>query len=877
MSGKGGNNGGVGHINGGGIPASSRKMVQNLKEIVKDMSDLEIYATLKDSNMDPDEAVNRLLSQDPFHEVKKTKRDKKKDTATTATSNDYYSRSRSSSSTRPPPPRKPAPKKEYRNGTPTTAYNVNNNQPPSYRSAESVGVFDGLPSFSSQDAPLQQSSWMVNTGQRSMADIVKMGRPQVAGNIPSIQQGRGSKVSEINRDQGFPVNQQGDEWPSIEHQSDVNQWPSVEHQSAVNQWPSVEHQSAVNQWPSVEHQPGVNEWPSSTDHQSAVNKWPVEHHQPAVSVSTVVHAVPNSEHYTKSSDFGEGDWQQKTYDNEYVAEEVPVQNPDNVGSASVSGKSKLEHNQESNLYRDNDSYQPHHHPFDNNGGDFEAAAISSVAANFEQLNLHAEDQGTESEEESPSVVIPDHLQLHNPECLNLSFGSFGSAKNASLSESEPHASRPLKNNLEDTSEAPGVSIIGSSDARNPDYYGDEHVTTSSDGNLVHRTAIGAGTYEHSSIPQTEALKSEPHEPVQENQYPFPSSSHVYTYEKAQQADVAFPHSQTSSQLQDLSPFSSVMGYTNSLPSALLDSTVQMARENIQYSPFPAEQPVPSKYSNIASSIGGPTITMSEALRANSISTPQSNPQAHPGANVATGPALPQQLAVHPYSQPTLPLGHYANMIGYPFLPQTYSYMPSAFQQAFAQNSTYHQSLAALLPQYKNSISASSMSQTAAIPPGYGYGSSTSIPGGNFPLNQPAAPTSTTIGYDDVLNSQYKDSNHMISLQQSENSPMWLHGPGSRTMPAAPPSAYYSIQGQNQQPGGFRQSQQQQQPSQHFGPLGYPNFYQSQGGISLEHQQQLQQLQQLQQQQQQNPTMEASLAGSQNQQSKQSQQLWQNSY
>ncbi|KAB1199029.1 Nudix hydrolase 3 [Morella rubra] len=250
----------------------------------------------------------------------------------------------------------------------------------------------------------------------------------------------------------------------------------------------------------------------------------------------------------------------------------------------------------------------------------------------------------------------------------------------------------------------------------------------------------------------------------------------------------------------------------------------------------------------------------QALGAGSISTPQPNPQTLPGASVATGPALPQHLAVHPYSQPSLPLGHFANMIGYPFLPQSYTYMPSAFQQAFAGNSNYHQSLAAVLPQYKNSVSVSSLPQSAAIASGYAFGSSTSIPGGNFPLNQPSAPTGTTVGYDDVISSQYKDSNHLISLQQqNDNSAMWVHGPGSRTVSALP-STYYGFQGQNQQPSGYRQGQQ---PSQHFGALGYPNFYHSQTGLSMEHQQQNQR--------------DAALGGSQGQASKQSQQIWQNSY
>lgn len=44
------------------IPAGSRKMVLSLKEIVN-CPEAEIYATLKDCNMDPNEAVHRLLSQ----------------------------------------------------------------------------------------------------------------------------------------------------------------------------------------------------------------------------------------------------------------------------------------------------------------------------------------------------------------------------------------------------------------------------------------------------------------------------------------------------------------------------------------------------------------------------------------------------------------------------------------------------------------------------------------------------------------------------------------------------------------------------------------------------------------------------------------------
>ncbi|XP_042383360.1 GBF-interacting protein 1-like [Zingiber officinale] len=68
-----------GRVNGQAatIPSGSRKLVQSLKEIVN-CSEPEIYAMLRECNMDPNEAVQCLLSQDTFQEVK-SKRDKKKE------------------------------------------------------------------------------------------------------------------------------------------------------------------------------------------------------------------------------------------------------------------------------------------------------------------------------------------------------------------------------------------------------------------------------------------------------------------------------------------------------------------------------------------------------------------------------------------------------------------------------------------------------------------------------------------------------------------------------------------------------------------------------------------------------------------------------
>ncbi|KAJ0801484.1 putative GBF-interacting protein [Helianthus annuus] len=60
------------------IPNNVRKTIQNIKEITGSHSEDEIYAMLKDCSMDPNETAQKLLLQDPFHEVRR-KRDRKKE------------------------------------------------------------------------------------------------------------------------------------------------------------------------------------------------------------------------------------------------------------------------------------------------------------------------------------------------------------------------------------------------------------------------------------------------------------------------------------------------------------------------------------------------------------------------------------------------------------------------------------------------------------------------------------------------------------------------------------------------------------------------------------------------------------------------------
>ncbi|XP_052181668.1 uncharacterized protein LOC127794532 isoform X2 [Diospyros lotus] len=859
-----------GGSNGGGlqsIPVASRKMVQSLKEIVN-CPEPEIYAMLQECNMDANDAVNRLLSQDPFHEVK-SKREKKKENKDTAESRPRGSSNTSSRGLRGGTDRYAVHggSNQLSSSEPGTLYGkhaykkengMNNHiilasvssgmagnnmhrspmqsDPVTTQSKAMTGMLD-INLLSSQTSSGYQPAWSGVPGQVSMADIVKMGRSN------------GKTLHTANQSR-YGVNH---------HDVQASQ-PNAWHHDLYS---SKDHfTSKVSE---LNPESGV----VTGQHASANDDWPLLEQPPVASMPPALESSVASEMHTDTSILSSKrtNWQPESSKDEAKAvEDASIENVDTtcVEPASVFSRKIQEDNSggaspfDNDIYKNMDSHLPQVSAFDHQDVEEIGASVTSVTSNLQQLNVQ-EDCDSLSEERNLPVIIPDHLQVQDAECLHLSFGSFGSGKSATFSE--PFSSRSLTGNMQEAPVEADTSSAGHSETRNPDHYTDEPLGTSTDGNLIHRTGASAGSYDPPASAPPEVLKQENSEAPHENQYIFPSPSN-YNFESGQQ-NAAFPHSQTSSHMQNLAPMSSVMeSYTSSLPGSLLATSVEPVRESdLPYSPFPMTQSMATKYGNTMPSISGSTISMPETV---GFPSTQSTTHPLPGSTIASGPALPQHLAMHPYSQASVHLGPFANMIGYPFLPQSYALMPSAFQQAFAGNSTYHQSLAAVPPQYKNSVSGSSLPQSAAIASGYGgFGSSSSIPG-NFPVNPPPAPGASSISYDDMLSSQYKENNHLISLQQNENSAMWVHGPGSRTMSAVPASTYYSFQGLNQQPTALRQSQQ---PSQNYGALGYPNFYHSHTGISLEHQQQ-----------QQNPReMPLGGGGSQGQPSKQSQQIWQNSY
>ncbi|KZV15865.1 hypothetical protein F511_29325 [Dorcoceras hygrometricum] len=781
---------------GGGvqaIPSGSRKIVQSLKEIVN-CSETEIYVALKDCNMDPNEAVNRLLCQDPFHEVK-SKREKKKEGKDISDSRPRNATNSSSRGSKNVSDRFIGPggltsNNSYGESLPLlgkSSFKKDNESVPYTSSLSSVsrkyestgsfdfstgasaenegpllGVTEGMPS-GVQPTSGCQTNWVGVPGQFSMADVVKMGRPPNKASNAAHTTQHNVQVP-IVEESHQTITYSEDSMPKT-NDSGVS---SIQHVSTTDDWPSVETKTIPITECDIDFE----------QHQE----------EPCVPFDVV-------NRQSEADEFQE-------------TEDETSENPGSidVGSLCISGKSFIGDDirgssvLENDLYEKMSSYRPQAHESEHleaEGDD----SVPSVTGNLQQLSIRTSDRGFPSEGDAPSVVIPDHLQ-----------------------------SIPKETNLGNELGKADISSHGHSDTRNSEYFADDSLRNASDGSFSISNVHGQAhqSYDASAASQPEPLNPENAEVAHGFQYSFPASKPSHTFGDVQNLNVAY--NQTSSQLENLTTFSNAMHlYTNSLSSTLLAANVHPVRESdIQYSPFSLTRQTSSRYGNSISSVGDSEISMSEALRTSDISSTHLGHQKLSGTSVATGPPLPQNLAVHPYSQPTLPLGPYGNMFGYPILPQSYTYMPSAFQQTFLGNS---KSLAAMDPQYKNNASVSSLPQSAAIASGYGgFGNTTAIPG-NFQANPPVTPSGTTLNYDDLLNSQYKDSNHLISLQQNGNSPIWLHGGNSRTMSTVPPNTYYSYQGQNQQLGGFKQGQQS---SQNYGTVGHPNLYNSQTSMTLDH-------------------------------------------
>ncbi|KAJ1264263.1 hypothetical protein BS78_09G249600 [Paspalum vaginatum] len=778
------------------IPVASRKMVQSLKGILADRSEAEIYATLCDCGMDPDIAVERLISQDTFHEVRR-KRDKKKET-------------------KAPPETRP---RQFQKST-YKGYKTGSDR----SGRDSVGVFRGSikkePEF---HAPLNSSTMDVKTtetisatgnvaqadaentsqppsqvqhgwggipGRPSMAEIVKMGRPQA-------KVGRGPVASSTAMPAiGDSVISNTSNHTPKEYNKTV--FASEIGHDAADKLPNgaIEVHSVPKDATSVDMLPPVE----GTD---------VE----ASSMSAEAQRLSTLDVNVKGGGI----------EKDTNLEECNTENLTISEQFSASGKDIQSQYTEVTTHQDDcsiektDDFDSNDIPFEDNQnlhGD-----TCATVKQIDHLTLH---EGPKLSDDNPAVIIPDHLQVSNADCAHLTFGSFVSGTlDASLT------TKPLDSHG-DVATVPDDHSIDPADVRIHEDESKEEVTHAANEYITSTTNSNMENLDVTTAQQSEVTRANFLDVTNNTEYNLSSTPDYATSSAALQDSVSHNYLQENRQFQNISPLSNFMQIQN-----VLAPTIPPLREfDPAFSLLLTNPPV--MHGPVSSSMSNAAVSSQPQENANAVGLP--NPQltqSQPSTSIASGPPLPQHL-LHPYAQATLPLG-YASMIGYPSLPPSYAYIPpAAFQQPYMNSGLFHQAAAAVpnssvkypLPPYKGNIALASLPQPGSLLSNYvgGFGTANNMPG-NFPLNQSTASATTTLGFDGSVPAQYKDGNQFISLQQNENPAMWMHGAGSRGMPPLAASTLYGYPGQSHQ-AGLRQGQL---PSQFGTALG-----QSQPGLGPEH-------------------------------------------
>ncbi|XP_052155545.1 uncharacterized protein LOC127773501 isoform X2 [Oryza glaberrima] len=801
------------------IPPASRKLVQGLKGILTDRSEAEIYATLLDCGMDPDVAVERLISQDPFHEVRR-KRDKKKEI-------------KAPQETRPRPFYKPAFRGSKTGGDSTgsgkgptkketelhslpkssVSDSVKESNPTEKISAaDHATINDSLILSSGQadakSTPLQPPSqvkhgWGGMPGRPSMADIVKMGKPQA------------KPVRSVACNTGMPT-------IGGSVISNATNHTSKDSQDLV--LPSQVNSVATDRIPN-----GTNEVSPASNDSSIDVLPPREGLEVPESVATV---KPGSSTADVYKDAVEEDMDSDKN------KEMSASNADGrTSSGPYPASSKEVHSEHTqiathhnDLIVETEDSQSDGNAFENNRDS--EGNMSATDKQFEQLILH-EEKKSKSSEDNPAVIIPDHLQVSNADCAHLTFGSFVSGT------LDAPVSLKTANGDEEVAAVSDNHSIDQSDVRIHEYENKDTVAPAADEHVASSTKSDTENVDVAPVQQPELRTANLIDVPNNTMYNNLSTSDYATPSAVQPDSSTHIYLQEHRQLQNISPLSSFM--QGNIPNGLLPPALPPLRDfDPAFSLLLTNPPLATMVHGTTSSSMGNATTVStqpqEIVNPGASSNPQLN-QSQPSTStsIASGPPLPQHLTLHPYAQATLPLG-YASMIGYPSLAPSYTYLPPpAFQQPYMNSGLFHQAAAAVpnssvkypLPQYKGNVSLASLPQQASLLSSYvgGFGAASSMPG-NFALNQSTPSATAAPGFDGTVPAQYKEGNQFVSLQQSENAAMWMHGASSRTMPPLAANALYGYQGQQGHQGGLRQGQL---PSQFGAPLAP-----TQPGLGHEH-------------------------------------------
>ncbi|XP_057741498.1 uncharacterized protein LOC130960181 isoform X2 [Arachis stenosperma] len=413
---------------GGGeaaLPAAVKKIVQSVKEILNFCSEQEIYAVLRECDMDPNRAVERLLAQDTFHEVR-SKRERRKEgkealDSRTKGSNGGLGRAgkTGNGSDRSVTNNelthltynghvKPVNKEDVgsigTSVTSSTNHVVGRGSRSDSFSADtgssSLGTSDSISVFAQVSSGLQTSLLGVSKAHLTMADIVRMGR--TSQNV-SHDDCTASGVSASGNSETML---------NLDSQSHSEQQPFHD-KWHVNEQPTTSSSQAPTVFASLNAN-GPSKQSSLCD--------------------TVVSVCRNSE-----LDSSQGAW------GDCASDDV------------MCSKTKLESHSNSNS-KDTCSSDLHHSQGHED--------VLLAASDFKGLSIRESKLEMPLSGDNPTVVLPNdvHLQALADTCSHLSFGKFNASSNTASSVIPTPTPNLPRNGLEEKSAAIDSSLVQFSDA-----------------------------------------------------------------------------------------------------------------------------------------------------------------------------------------------------------------------------------------------------------------------------------------------------------------------------------------------------------------------------------------------------------------------------
>lgn len=718
------------------IPANARKVVQDLQEIVK-MSDDEIYAMLKECNMDPNETVQRLLNQDTFHEVKR-KRDKKKENSNKELGETRARAPGMGSSMRGGRPRArgnyaPRYNPEFSSGGRGQAYgggrdngaqqngknsnmapgvpvdsqahikpavhNTNENGPMAVAAASGSAT---VPNGSSQyPRAVQAPRASLGPGQATMADIVKSSAANHAnaataplkvasqqplyppdGSLSSTSdQVLHSYVDSLGGKQNLGTvgleRSVRDISPSM---PPVEAGPASEPSEQASQIRQpgayrLDAFTSVHDGNAVDADIPSTSAPSSLPHE-LISSLEVTSEGPNVQSSSVSAELPGSRASLIAS-----------VHNGRVVYQAQSQT---LGSEKGSGlewrpKSPAKAAAPFKLFNSVNEAPTRSAPSQDN-----MELFLNSTSKLQQLSIH-DDQ---------PVIIPDHLQVPEADRTHLSFGSFGEDFDTHSNfvdeeeDDDKKSSVSVEDSLHDeetTVEQPGVaSLVSASAVSIGDGYNKQSLPSPAE-TLIDREDVKLNMPTPIALPVSQPEVSKPESFVQQSvQHPILSSVHGYTGSGAapQLTSGQFTYETPETQTQEVSRASSFMSYSDPSANANYYNPVFRPSPDLdaRYAQFMSAS---NKYSAGIPQMTGQGLSSSQE-GGNSIALPTTGPAGQTSQTAGlsqTSLTIPQQhipIQAYPSQHTGVPLTPFgANVFGIHFVPQSYGYTPPPYQHSYS--------------------------------------------------------------------------------------------------------------------------------------------------------------------------------------------------